>query len=321
MLTGQLRCSAMSITGEYPFEPGPGGPGGGSGQAARARSLAASLVSSVVILLGSALIGLAGGVAWTKFAPRAVYVVVGGGSAEVVNPETTAFIAADAWYCLIGVVGGLAIGLAGYLLSVRRYGPVPMAAILAGGVLAGLAARWVGENQGLHQFNRQLQTTPHGTLLHAPLGLAGDTSAAVWPPLASLPAVAFWPLAACGVAGGIVLMKVLRDRPARAYSRARHGARQFPSYPGQLAVHSRSADPGSLPRYPRALDLARTFPTPPGRAHPDVACRRGRRGSARHDARRRRTAARVTRSCSLSARQARPAPAIAEQTFALGGSP
>ena len=191
------------------------------------------LVSSLVILLGSALIGLAGGLAWTNLAPQAVYVVIGRGSANVVNPETSAFIAADAWYCLIGVAGGLVIGLAGYLLGVRRYGPAPMAAILTGGVLAGLAARWLGENQGLHQFNRQLLTTPQGTLLHAPLALAGDASAAVWPPLGSLPTVAFWPLAACAVTGGIVLVKVLRDRPARAYGRSRHATRQFRSYPGQ----------------------------------------------------------------------------------------
>jgi len=195
--------------------------------------VAGSLVSSLVILLGSALLGLAGGLTWTSLAPRAVYVVVGRGSASVVNPETSAFIAADAWYCLIGVVGGLVIGLAGYLLGVRRYGPTPMAAILTGGVLAGIAARWVGEHQGLNQFNRQLLTTPNGTLLHAPLALAGDTSAAVWPTLASLPAVAFWPLAACALAGGIVLVKMLRDRPAREYGRPRHAAGQFPSYPGQ----------------------------------------------------------------------------------------
>jgi hypothetical protein len=223
----------MSITGEYPFEPRPGGPGGGSDQASVASPLVGSLVSSLVILLGGGLIGLAGGLAWTSFAPRAVYVVVGRGSANVVNPETSAFIAADAWYCLIGVAGGLVIGLAGYLLGVRRYGPAPMAAILAGGVLAALAARWLGENQGLHQFNRQLLTTSQGTLLHAPLALAGDTAAAVWPPYASLPAVAFWPLAACTVVGGIVLIKVLRDRPARAYGRPRHGESQFSSYPGQ----------------------------------------------------------------------------------------
>jgi hypothetical protein len=195
--------------------------------------VAGSLVSSLVILLGSALLGVAGGFTWTSFAPRAVYVVVGRGSASVVNPETSAFIAADGWYCLIGVAGGLVIGLAGYLLGVRRYGPAPMAAILTGGVLAGIAARWVGEHQGLNQFNRQLLTTPNGTLLHAPLALAGDTSAAVWPTLASLPAVAFWPLAACALAGGTVLVRMLRDRPAREYGRPRHAAGQFPSYPGQ----------------------------------------------------------------------------------------
>jgi hypothetical protein len=221
----------MSINAD-PFDPGPRGPSGGSGAGA-ARSTAATLLSSLVILVGSALIGLAGGLAWTSFAPRVVYVVIGRGSADVVNPETSAFIAADAWYCLIGLAGGLVIGLAGYLLGVRRFGPAPMAAILAGGVLAGLAARWLGENQGLHQFNRQLLTMPHGTLLHAPLALVGDSSAAVWPTVASMSAVVFWPLAACAGAGGIVLVKVLRDRPAGARGRPRHGAGKFPSYPGQ----------------------------------------------------------------------------------------
>ena len=190
------------------------------------------MLSSVLIFAGSVVIGLAGGLAWTALAPRALYVVVSRGSANVVNPETTAFIAADAWYCLIGVAGGLVIGLAGYLLAVRRYGPVPMAAILAGSTIAGIAARWVGEHQGLHRFDRQLLTTHQGTLLHAPLALAGDTSAAVWPTATSLPAMAFWPLAACAVAGGILLVTALRERSARSYG-PQSGVSEFPVYPGQ----------------------------------------------------------------------------------------
>jgi hypothetical protein len=107
-----------------------------------------------------------------------------------------------------------------------------MVAIVAGGVIGGIAARWFGERQGLHQFDRQLLTVHQGTLLHAPLALAGDTKAAIWPTLASLPAVAFWPLAACLVAGGIVLIGVLRDRSsARSYGRVRPGPPQFPTYP------------------------------------------------------------------------------------------
>jgi hypothetical protein len=227
----------MSITSDHPFEPGRGaGASGGSGRPGShaSRPPARGFPSALAILIGSGLLGLAGGLLWTHVAPRAVYVVVARGSADIVNPETSAFIAADAWYCLIGAVGGLIIGLAGYLFAVRRYGPVPMAAIVAGSVIAGIAARWIGENQGLHQFDRQLLTVHQGTLLHAPLALAGDTKAAIWPPVASLPAVAFWPLAACVAAGGIVLVGAMRDRSsARSFGRVAQGPPQFPSYPGQ----------------------------------------------------------------------------------------
>jgi hypothetical protein len=223
----------MSVTSDYPFEPQPGGAHGGSaGPASGPGSGGASVLSSVLIVAGSVLIGLAGGFAWTALAPRALYVVVGRGSANVVNPETTAFIAADAWYCLIGVAGGLIIGLAGYL-AVRRYGPAPMAAILAGSVIAGIAARWAGEHRGLHRFDRQLLTTHQGTLLHAPLALAGDTSAAVWPTSASLPAMAFWPLAACAAAGGILLVTALRQRSARPHGPLHAGMSRFPFNRGQ----------------------------------------------------------------------------------------
>jgi hypothetical protein len=229
----------MSITSEYPFEPrrsaSVSGDGTGRGGSRAARpSAAGGFLAALAILIGSGLLGLAGGLLWTQLAPRAVYVVVARGSADVVNPETSAFIAADAWYCLIGAAGGLIIGLAGYLFAVRRYGPVPMAAILAGSVLAGIAARWVGEHQGLHQFDRQLLTVHQGTLLHAPLALAGDTKAAIWPTVASLPAVAFWPLAACLVAGGIVFFGALRHRSAqRSRESFGPGSTQFPFYQGQ----------------------------------------------------------------------------------------
>jgi len=68
----------------------------------------------------------------------------------------------------------------------------------------------------------------------APLGLAGDTAATLWPTFASLPAVAFWPLAGCLVAGGIVFVSVLRSRPgARTRDAEYAGPQQWTSYPGQ----------------------------------------------------------------------------------------
>jgi len=202
----------MSATGPFPAAPGPGAP-----QAVRRAGRPAAgrtLLSSLGIVLGSLAAGLAGGQIWVELAPRASYVIVSHGSADVINPETSAFIAGDAVYCMIGVVGGLIIGLAGYLLAVRRYGPFPMAAIVAGSAAAGLAARWTGERSGLTAFNHTLLTSPIGTHVAAPLALAGDTAAAFWPTKASLPEVAFWPLAACLIAGGLALVVVLRERSA-----------------------------------------------------------------------------------------------------------
>jgi hypothetical protein len=223
----------MSMTSELPHPPRRGGHAAGAGNVSQ-HVVLGSIASSLGILIGSALVGLAGGLAWGTLAPRALYVVVGRGSADVVNPETTAFIAADAWYCLIGALGGILIGLAGYLLAVRRYGPAPMAAILAGGAVAGGLARWVGEHQGLHQFDHQLLAAHQGAFLHAPLGLAGDTAAALWPTYASLPAVAFWPLAGGLVAGGIVFVSALRSRPgSRTYAAEYAGPERCTPYPGQ----------------------------------------------------------------------------------------
>lgn len=196
----------MSEPSYWPVPDGqaPAGSGG------RRASPALLLLAFVAIVAGCALAGLAGGALWAVLAPRAVYVAVGHGQAYVINPETTAFIAGDAWYCLIGAVGGLVIGLFGYLFAIRRYGPVPMAAVLAGSVVAGLMARWIGLNWGLARFNDQLAMARQGTLLHAPLVLSGDTSQLFWPAVVSWPAIVSWPLMACLLAGGLVLVSAIR---------------------------------------------------------------------------------------------------------------
>jgi hypothetical protein len=193
----------MSETSQlpYPYQPGRD-LAAGAGTADRGNSAGASLLAALAVLLGGALIGLAGGLAWAQFAPRVAYVVIGGGSADVINPETTGFIVADAWYCLIGVVGGLIIGTLGYLFAIRRYGPAPTAGMLAGSVAAAFIARWVGQNAGLAHFNRQLLVGRPGAVLHAPLVLGGQSP------------LAFWPLAACLAAGLLTLLRLLRDRSA-----------------------------------------------------------------------------------------------------------
>ena len=167
-----------------------------------------ALIVACLILVGGGVAGAVAGLVWAAAAPRVVYQVytLNPPTAYATNPETSAFIAADGWYCLLAVIGGGLIGLLGYLFGVRRYGPVPMAGIVLGATGAAFLAEWLGHRQsGGPGFNHLLATSKAGTLLHAPISLGAQG------------ALAFWPLAAAGVAGGIELIGVLRDRRQPGY--------------------------------------------------------------------------------------------------------
>ena len=166
------------------------------GEAVPARRLrgGTAALASLAVVAGTALLGVAAGFCWAAVAPRAWLVMTGPGAAAVINPETHAFIAADAAFCLVCVAGGIVSGLLAYLFAVRRHGPLAMAALIAGAFGAAFAARWVGEQSGLATFRHQLATLPAGAQLHdsLTLGAAG--------------ALGFWPLAACLVAGGLEML-------------------------------------------------------------------------------------------------------------------
>jgi hypothetical protein len=192
------------------------------GSPARGRAV----IAACLIVVGSAVVGLAAGLVWAAAAPRVVYQVytLNPPTAYAVNPETSAFIAADGWYCLLAVIGGALIGLLGYLFAVRRYGPVPMAGIAIGATGAAFLMQWLGpEESGRPGFNHLLATSKPGALLHAPISLGSHG------------ALAFWPLAAAAVAGGIELVGVLRDRRQPGYAAVKVpglGALSQPPAPG-----------------------------------------------------------------------------------------
>jgi hypothetical protein len=195
-----------------------------------------ALLAACLIVAGSAVVGLAAGLVWAAVAPRVVYQVytLSPPTAYATNPETSAFIAADGWYCLLAVIGGALIGLLGYRFAVQRYGPVPMAGIVLGATGAAFLAQWLGHQQsGAPGFNHLLATSKPGTLLNAPIALGAQG------------ALAFWPLAAAAVAGGIELVGVLRDRRQPGYAAdPMPGMDSFDVRPGPVAPDQpRSAEP------------------------------------------------------------------------------
>lgn len=132
-------------------------------------------------LAGSALLGIVAGLIWGEVAPRALLQEIGRSEAELVNTETSAFIAADAWFCLIGAVGGLITGFLGYRFLVRRVGWVATAGLLVGALAAALVAVWAGENVGLGTYNHLLASSTTGTFFDSSLGLGAKSALAAWP--------------------------------------------------------------------------------------------------------------------------------------------
>ena len=190
----------MATPDEIPLNPGPARHWPAGGQPGTAQGVSAAFIVIAVVVAGTAVLGLAAGFLWAAVAPRALVEVVGPGSADIVNPETNAFFAADAWFILLTVVGGLASGAAGYALAVRRNGPPAMAGILAGGLAAALLAKWIGQQSGATAFNHSLAVGHAGLLLRDP------------PMVGGLAPLMFWPIAAGLVAGGVELIK---QRPWR----------------------------------------------------------------------------------------------------------
>jgi len=181
---GSAGYSAVAV------QPGPEGP-------------RRALLAAVLLIVAGALLGLIGGLIWGAIAPRVVYQVYSlkPPTAYAVNPETNAFIAADGIYTFIAAAGGILLGLAGYLFGVRRYGPLPMVGIVAGAVAAAFLAAWIGNVQtGANSFDHTLSTSKPGTFLRAPIQLGSHG------------ALAFWPVAAALVAGGLELMSFMRAR-------------------------------------------------------------------------------------------------------------
>jgi hypothetical protein len=160
----------------------------------RLREGVRAVVAALAVAAGTVVLGAAAGLGWAAVAPRASLVMTSPGAAALVNTETSAFIAADAAFCLICVAGGVLSGVLGYLFGVRRHGPLAMAALLGGSLAAAFLARWVGEHAGFAGFQHQLATLPTGARLNDALSLGASG------------ALALWPLAAGVVAGGLELL-------------------------------------------------------------------------------------------------------------------
>ena len=167
--------SEMATVPEVPEVPGSRG----------ARGTRSTVAWVVAALVGSAVLGLIGGLIWGEFAPRAMLEEIGTGTAQVINAETRAFFGADVWFCAIAVIAGLLTGVLGYRLAVAPREGTARAAVAAALILGALAGEfvmlWLGEQIGLSTYNHELASSANGTLFAASLALGSKSALTFWP--------------------------------------------------------------------------------------------------------------------------------------------
>jgi hypothetical protein len=153
-----------------------------AGDRPSARSAVAWFAAAVV---GSAVLGLLGGLIWGEAAPRAPLQEISAGTAELMNAETRAFIGADAWFCGIAVVAGLLTGIIGYRFCIARRSGGTRAVVAAGLILGGVAGAfvmlWLGQQIGLSAYNQHLASSADGTVFSSSITLGAKSALAFWP--------------------------------------------------------------------------------------------------------------------------------------------
>lgn len=147
------------------------------------RRPAVTLLAYVVFGLG---LGALAGVVWEAVVTLPTYRVGPDGGASTSERGLAAYVGGDAWYSLIGAVGGLLLGVLGWRRLHRLGWPVVLVATLTA-TAAGLVCWAVGVRLGPGDFSSRLAAAPPDALVPIALELRAKAALLVWPFLAVLP--------------------------------------------------------------------------------------------------------------------------------------
>lgn len=152
----------------------------------RLRSFKRELVHVVGFVLFALGFGGLAGLAWWGLVDLPGYLVESDGTTNTTERGLTEVIGGDAWFALIGLLGGALLGL----LAWWRFRHVGWPVVLVGVVSAFLAALvcWlVGWELGPGPFEPRLAAATSGQFVPIELTLRARASLIVWPFAASIP--------------------------------------------------------------------------------------------------------------------------------------
>jgi hypothetical protein len=143
-------------------------------------------VRLVAFLGGSLALGAAAGVVWWLVVKPPAYELNSNGGATTSERGLSEFIAGDAWFCAIGLVVGLLIGLAAWRW-LRTVGWSVVLVVLVCAVASALTCWLVGYRLGPGDFSARLAAAQPGQLVSIPLTLRARASLLTWPFFAIIP--------------------------------------------------------------------------------------------------------------------------------------
>jgi hypothetical protein len=149
----------------------------------QAPRLAVRLFAFATASLG---LGAAAGVLWWLVVNPPAYELNSNGGASTSERGLTEFISGDAWFCAIGLVVGLMIGLAAWRW-LRSIGWTVVLVVLVCAVAAALTCWLVGYRLGPGDFSARLAAAQPGQLVPIPLTLRARASLLTWPFFAIIP--------------------------------------------------------------------------------------------------------------------------------------
>lgn len=131
-------------------------------------------------------VGAAAGVLWWLIVKPPAYELNSNGGAATSERGLSEFIAGDAWFCAIGLVVGLLIGLAAWRW-LRDLGWSVVLVVLVCAIASALTCWLVGYRLGPGDFSIRLAAAQPGEEVPIPLTLMARASLFTWPFFAIIP--------------------------------------------------------------------------------------------------------------------------------------
>jgi hypothetical protein len=130
--------------------------------------------------------GAVAGVCWWAVVDLPAYQITADGGASISERGLAEFIAGDAWFCAIGLVVGIGLGVVAWR-TLRDLGWPLVLLVGVVAVLSGLVCWFVGHRLGPEDFVARLAAAHPGDLVAIELTLKARASLLTWPFFAVVP--------------------------------------------------------------------------------------------------------------------------------------